>query len=75
MPPKEAHIMNHRARWSLLLLACLMLVACQDRREPVKPPVVLASAAIAVTAGPRACRAAFPTSGPTAGRCPVASSC
>ncbi|MFL6632649.1 MAG: hypothetical protein ACJ8HJ_10090 [Massilia sp.] len=41
---------RHRARWSLLLLACLMLVACQDRREPVKPTVTLATATIAVTA-------------------------
>ena len=41
---------HHRARWSLLLLACLMLVACQDRREPVKPTVTLATAAIAATA-------------------------
>jgi hypothetical protein len=35
---------HHRARWSVLLLACLMLVACQDRREPVKPTVALATA-------------------------------
>ena len=35
---------NPRVRWSLLLLACLMLVACQDRREPVKPTVALAAA-------------------------------
>jgi outer membrane biogenesis lipoprotein LolB len=35
---------NRRVRWSLLLLACLMLVACQDRREPVKPTVALAAA-------------------------------
>ena len=40
--------MNHRARWSLLLLACLMLVACQDRREPVKPTVTLAAATAAI---------------------------
>ncbi|EEF24418.1 conserved hypothetical protein, partial [Ricinus communis] len=32
---QRRRIMNrHRARWSLVLLACLMLVACQDRREP-----------------------------------------
>jgi hypothetical protein len=38
----QEDIMNkHRVRWSLLLLACLMMVACQDRREPVKPTVVL----------------------------------
>jgi hypothetical protein len=41
---------RHRARWSLVLLTCLMLVACQDRREPVKPTVTLATAALAVTA-------------------------
>lgn len=41
--------MKHRhAAWSLLLLACLMLVACQDRREPVKPTVDLAVATLAV---------------------------
>ena len=41
---------SHRVRWSLLLLACLMLVACHDRREPVKPTVTLATATLAVTA-------------------------
>ena len=41
---------HHRTRWSLLLLACLMLVACQDRREPVKPTVALAAATVTVTA-------------------------
>ena len=42
--------MKHpHTRWALLLLACLMLVACQDRREPVKPTVTLAAATIAVT--------------------------
>ena len=41
---------RHRTRWSLLLLACLMLVACQDRREPVKPTVALAPATVTVTA-------------------------
>jgi hypothetical protein len=40
---------RHRTRWSLLLLACLMLVACQDRREPVKPTVALALAPATVT--------------------------
>lgn len=34
----------------LLLLACLMLVACQDRREPVKPTVALAQATVTVAA-------------------------
>ena len=32
---------NHPLRWSLVLLVCLMAVACQDRREPVKPTVDL----------------------------------
>mgnify|MGYP005809651375 CR=1 FL=1 len=41
---------RHRTRWSLLLLACLMLVACQDRREPVKPTVDLAAATVAIPA-------------------------
>jgi outer membrane biogenesis lipoprotein LolB len=41
---------HHRARYRLLLLACLMLVACQDRREPVKPTVAPAAAAIAIPA-------------------------
>jgi len=41
---------RHPARWSLLLLACLMLAACQDRREPVKPTVAPAAAASAITA-------------------------
>jgi hypothetical protein len=34
----------HLVRGSLLLLACIGLAACQDRRDPVKP-VVPASAA------------------------------
>jgi hypothetical protein len=50
MTPKEGVMKHHRARWSLLLLACLMLVACQDRREPVRPSVTLAAATVAVTA-------------------------
>lgn len=41
---------SHRVRWSLLLLACLMMVACHDRREPVKPTVAPAAATVAVTA-------------------------
>ena len=40
--------MNHPAYARLLLLACLMLVACQDRREPVKPTVTLAAAIAAI---------------------------
>lgn len=31
-------------RWSAVLLACLMAVACHDRRDPVKPSVDLSSA-------------------------------
>jgi hypothetical protein len=33
---------THPARWGLLLLACLLVAACQDRRGPVKPSVSLA---------------------------------
>jgi hypothetical protein len=35
---------NHPLRWSVLLLVCLMAVACHDRREPVKPTVDLSNA-------------------------------
>jgi hypothetical protein len=35
---------NHPLRWSLVLLVCLMAVACHDRREPVKPTVDLSNA-------------------------------
>lgn len=31
-------------RWSLVLLVCLMAVACHDRRDPVKPTVDLSAA-------------------------------
>ena len=41
---------NHPLRWSLVLLACLMAVACQDRREPVKPTVDLSAPAVVVVA-------------------------
>jgi hypothetical protein len=37
---------KHPLRWSLVLLACLMAVACHDRREPVKPTVDLSSAIV-----------------------------
>ena len=30
---------KHPLRWSLLVAACLLLVACHDRRDPVKPTV------------------------------------
>jgi hypothetical protein len=39
----KKHNAKQRSRWSLLLLACLMLVACEDRREPVKPRVTSAA--------------------------------
>ena len=45
----EDNMRNHPLRWSLVLLVCLMAVACQDRREPVKPTVDFSGAA-AVTA-------------------------
>ena len=41
---------SHRVRWSLVLLACLMMVACHDRREPVKPTVTSATATVVATA-------------------------
>jgi hypothetical protein len=43
----EGIMHNHPMRWSrcsLVLLVCLMAVACHDRREPVKPTVDLSSA-------------------------------
>jgi len=41
--------MNTRA-WSILVVACLALSACQDRRDPVKPTTGgVASGAVAVT--------------------------
>ena len=30
---------THTARFCVLALACTLLAACQDRREPVKPTV------------------------------------
>jgi hypothetical protein len=30
---------KHPLLWSLLVGACLLLAACQDRREPAKPTV------------------------------------
>lgn len=32
---------KHPLLWSLLVGACLLLAACQDRREPAKPTVAL----------------------------------
>ena len=31
-------------RWSVLAMACLLLGACQDRRDPVKPTTLAATA-------------------------------
>ena len=46
----EGTIMRTRPlRWSLVLLVCLMAVACHDRRDPVKPTVDL-SAGVQVAA-------------------------
>jgi hypothetical protein len=50
MAPKESAMQTPRARWSLPILACLMLAACQDRREPVKPTVAHVPAAVAAVA-------------------------
>jgi hypothetical protein len=50
MNAKESVMKSHRVRWSLLLLACLMMVACHDRREPVKPTVTPAAVTVAATA-------------------------
>jgi hypothetical protein len=41
---------KHPVRWGALLMVCLTLAACQDRREPVKPTVTLAAAASPVVA-------------------------
>jgi hypothetical protein len=41
---------KYSVRWSLLLVACALSAACQDRRDPVKPTVALAAAAAAVPA-------------------------
>jgi hypothetical protein len=45
----EESMRNRPLRWSLVLLACLTAVACQDRRDPVKPTVDL-SASVQVAA-------------------------
>jgi hypothetical protein len=34
---------KHPLGWSALALACLLLGACQDRRDPVKPTTATAS--------------------------------
>ncbi|QJE02730.1 hypothetical protein HH212_24225 [Massilia forsythiae] len=36
---------KHPIRWGLVVAACLLSVACQDRREPVKPTVAALAAA------------------------------
>lgn len=40
---------KHLVRWSLLILACAGLAACQDRRDPVKP---IAAAAVTLAIAP-----------------------
>lgn len=37
---------KHPLPWSLLVLGCALLGACQDRREPVKPTVDAVVAAL-----------------------------
>jgi hypothetical protein len=44
MSSTEDMMKDHPLRWSLVLLVCLMAVACHDRREPVKPTVDLSAA-------------------------------
>lgn len=39
---------KHPARWSLVVLACLLATACQDRRDPVKPITDLSPVAAAL---------------------------
>jgi hypothetical protein len=40
---------THPLRWSLLVLVCLMAVACHDRPEPVKPTVDLSAGVTVAT--------------------------
>jgi hypothetical protein len=44
LTPTEAIMNKHPARWSVLILACLLVAACHDKRDPVKPSVNLAAA-------------------------------
>jgi hypothetical protein len=39
LTPTEGIMNKHPARWSALVLACLLVAACQDKRDPVKPSV------------------------------------
>ena len=39
-----------RFRWRALLLACLLLAACKDRHEPIKPTVAQPAAGPALPA-------------------------
>ena len=40
---------KYPARWSVLVLACLLVAACQDKRDPVKPSVGQADAPLSVS--------------------------
>jgi hypothetical protein len=42
LAPTEGTMKKYPARWSVLVLACLLVTACQDKRDPVKPSVSLA---------------------------------
>jgi hypothetical protein len=43
--------MQSRAvRWTALALTCLLLAACKDRHDPLKPTVAQAAVAAAATA-------------------------
>ena len=35
---------KHPLRWTVMAAACLLLAACQDRRDPVKPTTTAAVA-------------------------------
>jgi len=39
---------KHPASWTAVAIACLLLAACQDRRDPVKPTTAAAIAVAAV---------------------------
>ncbi|MDL2354833.1 MAG: hypothetical protein QFF03_06215 [Pseudomonadota bacterium] len=39
--------MDRRAVWTALALACLLLGACKDKRDPLKPTVATPAAVVA----------------------------